>query len=85
MLMSSFVLASLLLAQQPADPSKPDVAVLKAGLGDCSADFVVKDADGMPAYGATVHVRVRYGAFGIKRADLEVLADLPWLRSHGRD
>ncbi len=72
MLMSSLALASLLLAHQPSDVPKPDVAVLKAGLGDCSADFIVKDADGMPSYAATVHVRVRYGAFGIKRADLEV-------------
>lgn len=71
MLMTSFALAASLLAQQPSAP-KPEVAVLKAGLGDCSADFVVKEADGMPAYGANVHVRVRYGVFGIKRADLEV-------------
>jgi hypothetical protein len=71
MLMSSLFFVSLLFAQQPADPAKPELPVLKAGLGDCSADFVVKDADAMPVYGATVHVRVRYGAFGIKRSDLE--------------
>src|SRR5881392_1155949 len=72
MLMTSLALAAVLLAQQPSDTPKPEVAVLKAGLGDCSADFVVKDAAGMPAYAATIHVRVRYGTFGIKRSDLEV-------------
>ena len=58
--------------QQPAEPAKPEVTVLKAGLGGCSADFVIKDADGKPVYAANVHVRVRYGVFGVKRADLEV-------------
>ena len=60
------------LAQQPAEQPKPELAVLKAGIGPCSADFSVKDADGMPVYGASVHVKVRYGVFGVKRADLEV-------------
>ncbi len=60
-------------AQQPAESPKPEIPVLKAGLGgECSADFTVKDADGKPVYGAAVSVRVRYGAMGIKRADLEV-------------
>jgi hypothetical protein len=68
----SFLALATLVAQQPADPAKPEVTVLKAGLGGCSADFLVKDADGKPVYSANVHVRVRYGVFGVKRADLEV-------------
>lgn len=72
MLITAFVLAAGLLAQQPADAPKLEVPVLKAGLGACSADFIVKDADGMPVYAAAVHVKVRYGVFGVKRADLEV-------------
>jgi hypothetical protein len=71
MVITSFVFA-LFLAQQPADAPKPELAVLKANLGPCSADFAVKDSAGMPVYAAAVHVKVRYGAFGIKRADLEV-------------
>jgi len=60
------------LAQAPAS-KPPDVTLMKAGLGGkCSADFTVKDADGKPVYGAMVHVKVRYGFAGIKRADLEV-------------
>ena len=59
------------LAQTPDKP--PDVTVMKAALGGtCSAEFTVKDAAGKPVYGANVHVRVRYGFAGVKRADLDV-------------
>ena len=44
-----------------------DIPVLKANLGDCSADFVVRGADGHPVYNATIHVRVRYGFMSLKR------------------
>jgi hypothetical protein len=64
-------IAVLLLARQPA--KEPDITVMKAGLGgSCVADFTVKDAAGKPVYAASVHVRVRYGFAGVKRADLEV-------------
>jgi hypothetical protein len=63
------VLGALLASQQPGPQEIP---VLKANLGDCSADFLVRVADGKPVYNATVHVRVRYGAFSIKRSDLEI-------------
>ena len=49
-----------------------DIPVLKANLGDCSADFVVRGADGHPVYNATIHVRVRYGFMSLKRSDLEI-------------
>lgn len=71
MLIASLVVA-LTLGQLPAAAPAPELAVLKAGLGMCSADFTVKLEDGTPVYGATVHVRVRYGALSVKRADLEV-------------
>lgn len=60
-----------MLAQVPAQPPV-EVPVLKAGLGDCSADFTVTDADGKPVYLATIHVRLRYGFMSLKRMDLEV-------------
>ena len=68
----SLILAAA-LAQTPA-PAKPaDVTLMKAGLGGtCSADFTVKGPDGKPIYAAMVHVKVRYGFAGVKRADLEV-------------
>lgn len=61
------------LPPQVSVTSNPEVTVLDAKLGgDCSADFTVKDADGKPVYAASVHVRVHYGFWNIKRADLEV-------------
>ena len=65
--------AALLAALAQAPEKAPDVTVMKAALGgSCSAEFTVKDAAGKPVYGANVHVRVRYGFAGIKRADLDV-------------
>jgi len=69
MLMPLLVLAALV--QEPAAP-KPELSVISAKLGTCSADFTVKDADGKPVYAAMVHVRIRYGFLGVKRMDLEV-------------
>ena len=66
----SLILAAA-LAQTPAKPD--DVTLMKAGLGgSCSADFAVKGPDGKPIFAAMVHVKVRYGFGGVKRADLEV-------------
>ena len=62
------VAVAVLSLQSPAD-----VTLMKAGLGgSCSADFTVKDADGKPIVGASVHVKMRYGFAGVKRADLEI-------------
>ena len=76
--MMTLAMAALVavLAQQPAaEAPTPDLAVISARLGNCAADFVVKDADGQPVYAAVVHVRIRYGFLGIKRVDLEVGTD----------
>lgn len=70
MTIAALVFLSTLLASQ-ASPA-PEVPVLDARLGKCSASFTVKDANGAPVYLALIHVRVRYGAMGIKRMDLEV-------------
>jgi hypothetical protein len=70
MIAASIALAAV-LAQSPQSPA--DVTVMKAALGgSCSADFTVKDAGGKPVVGASVHVKMRYGFAGVKRADLEV-------------
>ena len=68
MLIALLVAASLL---QEAAP-KPELSVITAKLGTCSADFTVKDADGKAVYAAMIHVRIRYGFMGVKRMDLEV-------------
>ena len=76
MLIATLVLATALAqppAQQPPpEAPKPDLAIISARLGPCSADFTVTDADGKPVYAAIVHVRIRYGFMSIKRMDLEV-------------
>src|SRR3954471_4633852 len=65
------IVLAALLAQAPDKP--PDVTLMQAALGgSCSADFTVKGAEGKPIYGASVHVRVRYGFMNVKRADLDV-------------
>ena len=70
--MTTLILLAALATAQP-QPKAPDVTLMKAALGgSCSADFTVKDADGKPVYAAMVHVKVRYGFAGVKRADLEV-------------
>ena len=65
-------LLSAVLVQQVAEPSKSEVPALKAGLGTCAADFVVKDSNGKPVYQALVHAKIRYGALSVKRMDVEV-------------
>ena len=72
MLMPAAAVLALAAAIAQANTAPPELPVLKARLGGCSADFLVKSADGTPVYLALVHVRVRYGAMGIKRMDLEV-------------
>ncbi len=71
MFFMTFAVLALMAQQPPAQPPV-DVPVLKAGLGDCSADFTVTDADSKPVYLATIHVRLRYGFMSLKRMDLEV-------------
>jgi hypothetical protein len=67
---AALAVAFAVAAAQAGAP--PEVPVLKANLGDCSAAFAVRDAAGQPVYNATIHVRVRYGAFSVKRTDLEI-------------
>ncbi len=63
-----FLLVGLLVGQAPA----PEVPVLKAGLGSCTVDFTVKNADGTPIHAAEIHVRIKYGAMGLRRMDLDL-------------
>lgn len=73
MFIATIALAAVTLIQQPAaETPKPELAIISARLGPCSADFTVKDADGKPVYAAVIHVRVRYGLLSLKRMDLEV-------------
>jgi hypothetical protein len=65
------VFSSVLRAQS----DKPDpnaVAVVNAGLGDCSADFTVVDDNKAPVYDATISVHIAYGTWSLHKMDLQV-------------
>src|SRR3954454_22893561 len=51
-----------------------DVPSISADLGPCSARFTVTDG-AKPLYDAKVRTRIKYGAFGIRKLDLEVGTD----------
>lgn len=63
------------LAQPPAAPKteeKPEIPTLDAAIGPCTADFQVKDASGKAIYAAKIHTLIRYGAFGVKKQELQL-------------
>jgi len=53
-----------------ADPHS--VPVIDGGIGDCSADFTVNDANGSPVYAAKIKVHIAYGFMYARKLDLEV-------------
>ena len=51
-----------------------DIPSISADLGPCSARFTVTDGT-KPLYNAKVRTRIKYGAFGVRKLDLEVGTD----------
>jgi len=51
---------------------KPEVPVVDAHLGSCSADFTVRDGENKAIYGAKITVLVRYGMMGFRKMELQV-------------
>lgn len=47
---------------------------VSADLGPCSARFTVTDGT-KPLYNARIHTRIKHGAFGMRKLDLEVGTD----------
>jgi hypothetical protein len=54
----------------PVDPKT--ISVIDAGIGPCSADFTVNDANGAPVYDAKIRVHIGYGLMSLHKLDLEV-------------
>jgi hypothetical protein len=52
-----------------------DSPKVSADLGNCSADFHVTGADNKPLYNARVHTLIKFGAFGLRKTELEVRTD----------
>lgn len=67
LVVSLFTVASHIAASQ----SQAISAEISADLGPCSALITVTGADSRPIYGAKITARVRYGAMGVKKLDLE--------------
>ena len=63
------LLLSFASAQTPDPHSIPSV---DAGLGTCSADFVITDTNNKPIYNAKIKVRIAYGFGSFHKLDLEV-------------
>jgi len=49
-----------------------EVPVVSAGLGPCTADFVVTDGAHKPLYDAKIHMTFKYGFMNKRQQDLEV-------------
>jgi hypothetical protein len=58
-------------SQTPA-PDPKSVHVIDGGIGACSADFTVTDANGAPVYAAKIKVHIAYGFMYARKLDLEV-------------
>jgi hypothetical protein len=56
----------------PGGPDPKSVPVVDGGIGNCSADFIVHDADEKPVYAATIRVHIAYGFMYARKLDLEV-------------
>jgi hypothetical protein len=60
-------------APQPDSKAAPAaVPVIDGGIGNCSADFIVNDADGKPVYAATIKVHIEYGFMYLRKLDLQI-------------
>lgn len=49
----------------------PDVPTVNASIGDCRADFTVKDGAGKPLYNAKIDISIKYGFMNMHKTDLE--------------
>ena len=68
-LLLAFLLVTPAFAQTPDPHSIPAV---DAGIGQCTADFTITDADNKPIYAAKVKVHIAYGFASARKLDLEV-------------
>jgi len=78
-LASLIVFAILAIALTPlaaqSSASKPDpksIAEVDAGLGPCTADFIITDDAGRPVYAANIRVHIAYGFMNLHKFDLQV-------------
>ncbi len=66
------VTALILFNFVPIVCAASEVPVVKAGLGPCSADFMVKDNSDKPIYDVKIHLKIQYGFMGKRSQELQV-------------
>jgi hypothetical protein len=60
----------------PSVPASPaEVPHVSAGVGPCTADFLVTDTSNKPIYDAKVHLKITYGFMGKRDQELDVGTD----------
>ena len=70
--MKTLFLALLLTSAFAQTPDPHSIPAVDAGIGQCTADFTITDADNQPVYAAKVKVHIAYGFAGARKLDLEV-------------
>jgi hypothetical protein len=70
----SILALAILFEASPAraDDDSKTIATVDAGLGPCTADFIINDAAGKPVYAANIRVHITYGFGGFHKFDLQV-------------
>jgi hypothetical protein len=67
-----FALSVSASSQTNAAAEAKSVPVIDGGIGTCSVDFTVTDADGAPVYAANIKVHIAYGFMYMRKLDLQV-------------
>jgi hypothetical protein len=67
-----FLLLFLSSAGASQTPDPKSVPSLDGGIGPCTADFTVTDDAGAPVYNAKIKAHIAYGAFSVRKLDLEI-------------
>ena len=70
----SILALAILFEASPAraDDDSKTIATVDAGLGPCTADFIINDAAGKPVYAANIRVHIAYGVMSLHKFDLQV-------------
>jgi len=70
--MKIVILALLLTPALAQTPDPKSIPVIDGGLGPCTAEFTITDADNKPIYLAKIKVHIAYGFMSARKLDLEV-------------
>jgi hypothetical protein len=68
----AMLLVPALNAQTAPPADSQTVPVIDGGIGPCSANFTVNDANGAPVYNAKIRVHIAYRLMNLHKLDLEV-------------